>query len=462
MSEKNEEAKSTEPIEETEKVEKIENAKSKENKEKTENTKNNETIEKEEKETKKEKKGKKGKVILILIIILLVIALAAVGGYFAYQYIEESKPIEQEWADTYYNYIKGSDEEEASESRKIQNDSKIGFIEVADIEDPVMFVEYEKDDEYVSDVYYINEGKVSNVINLGVGDIELLYDIDKKEYDWYIHTKTDTTDTYTKLSAQIFGEDTQTTEETSTEKNSETTNNTEYTFTKGEEVSVETVDGDKISMPKFDTVFIETDVEIDTVDYNENMTNKELKETIEEGVDKYKTEEEIITEDTKNKVTNKENEITEKQEEMKQAEEEKEKAEEEARKKAEEEAKKGLKVGNYTLKYGTYTCDVDGVGSVGGTYVIKEDGTFSFSNNWSNINNERFTDTGSGTYKTYFSTGDDYDSTQAWIIEFNFSNYYSTYLPSNSYKTEYNAFDVTGNNKFEYRQSVGTFTYQGN
>ena len=443
MSEKKEETKSTEPIEETEKVEKVEkveNAKSKENKEKTENAESEEGV---------KKKGK-GKIFLIFIIILFVIAIAAVGGYFAYQYIEESKPIEQEWADIYYNYIKGSDEEVKNESTKIQNDSKIGFIEVADVDEPVMIVEYEKDDEDVSDVYYINEGKVSNVINLGEADIELLYDIDKKEYDWYTHTKTDTTDTYTKLSSKILGEDENKEEET------------EYSFEEDEEISVETVDGDTISIPKFDTIFIETNVDIDKVDYNENMTNKELKETIEEGVDKYKTEEEIITEDIKNDVTDKENKVTEKQEEMKQAEEEKKKAEEEARKKAEEEAKKGLKVGSHTLQYGTYSCDEPGVGSVGGTYVIKQDGTFTFSNNWSNIDNEKFTDTGSGTYKTYFSTGDDYDPKQAWIIEFQFNNYHSTYAPSNSYKTEYNVFDVTGNNTFQYRQSVGTFTYQGN
>lgn len=363
MSEKKEETKSTEPIEETEKVEKVEkveNAKSKENKEKTENTESEEGV---------KKKGK-GKIFLIFIIILFVIAIAAVGGYFAYQYIEESKPIEQEWADIYYNYIKGSDEEVKNESTKIQNDSKIGFIEVADVDEPVMIVEYEKDDEDVSDVYYINEGKVSNVINLGEADIELLYDIDKKEYDWYTHTKTDTTDTYTKLSSKILGEDENKEEET------------EYSFEEDEEISVETVDGDTISIPKFDTIFIETNVDIDKVDYNENMTNKELKETIEEGVDKYKTEEEIITEDIKNDVTDKENKVTEKQEEMKQAEEEKKKAEEEARKKAEEEAKKGLKVGSHTLQYGTYISDVAGMDStMYGTITLNPDKTFHIKAN---------------------------------------------------------------------------------
>ena len=363
MSKKNEEAKSTEPIGETEKVEKVEkveNAKSKENKEKTENTKSEEGV---------KKKGK-GKIFLIFIIILFVIAIAAGGGYFAYQYIEESKPIEQEWADTYYNYIKGSDEEEASETTKIQNNSKIGFIEVADVEEPVMIVEYEKDDENVSDIYYINNGTVDNVISLNDSDIELLYDIDKKEYDWYTHTKTDTTDTYTKLSAQILGE------------NKDKEEETEYSFEEDEKISVETVDGDTISMPKFDTVFIETDVEIDTVNYNENMTNKELKETIKEGANKYKTEEEMITEDIKNDVTEKENNVIEKQEEMKQAEEEKKKAEEEARKKAEEEAKKGLKVGSHTLQYGTYISDVAGMDStMYGTITLNPDKTFHIKAN---------------------------------------------------------------------------------
>lgn len=374
MSEKNEETKSTEPIEETEKVE---NAKSKENKEKTENTKNNEAIEKEEKETKKEKKGKKGKVILILIIILLVIVVATGGGYFAYQYIEENKPIEQEWADTYYHYIKDTNEEGKSEDEKIQNNSEIGFIEVSDIDDPVMIVEYEKDDEDVLDVYYINEGKVSNVINLGEADIELLYDMNKKEYDWYTHTKTDTKDTYTKLSAQILGE------------NKDKEEETEYSFEKDEKITVETVDGDTISISKFDTMFIETDAKIDTVDYHEDMTNKELKETIEKGVTQYKPEEELITEDIKNDVTEKENKVTEKQEEMQQAEEEKKKAEEEARKKAEEEAKKkaeeeakGLKVGSHTLQYGTYISDVAGMDStMYGTITLNPDKTFHIKAN---------------------------------------------------------------------------------
>lgn len=282
----------------------------------------------------KAEKKRKGKIIIISIIILLVIVIAAVGGYFAYEYIELKKPIEQEWADTYYNYIKGSDEEDTTESSKIQNNSEISFIEVAEIENPIMLVEYEKDEKAYTDIYYINDGTVNNIINLDISNVELLYDISTKKYDWYTHTETDTTDTYKKVSTQILGEAIQTNKATSetTVEGAATENQTEATectFTKGEELSVETVDGNKISLPKFDTVFVKTEVEVGKVDYNEDMTDKELKATIVEGVNKYKTEEEIITEEVKNEVTNKENEVTAKQEEMKQAEEEKARKEEE-------------------------------------------------------------------------------------------------------------------------------------
>lgn len=274
-------------------------------------------------------KKSKGKIIIISIIVLLVIAIAAVGGYFAYQYIEGKKPIEQEWADTYYNYIKSSNEEGILESSKIQNNSKIGFIDVPEIENPVMIVEYKKEEKTFTDIYYINDVKVNNVIDLNISNVELLYDISAKKYDWYTHTETDTNDTYQKVSTKILGENTQTTEETETEKNTETTKTTEYTFTKGEEISVDTIEGDKMAIPKFDTVFVKTDIEIGKVDYSEEMSNKELKSAIIEGGDKYKTKEEMITEEVKTEVMQKVAEVENKKQEMEIAKEEKAKKEEE-------------------------------------------------------------------------------------------------------------------------------------
>ena len=110
------------------------------------------------------------------------------------------------------------------------------------------------------------------------------------------------------------------------EENKDKEEETEYSFEKDEKITVETVDGDTISISKFDTMFIETDAKIDTVDYHEDMTNKELKETIEKVLRNINLEEELITEDIKNDVTEKENKVTEKQEEMQQAEEGKEKS----------------------------------------------------------------------------------------------------------------------------------------
>ena len=103
----------------------------------------NENKEQEKVETKNKPKGHK-KTIAIVCIIIIVLIVAVVGGYFAYEYIELKQPIEQEWADTYYQYIKGSDEGE-TENNKIQNHSKISFIEVEKVEDPVMLVDYEKE-----------------------------------------------------------------------------------------------------------------------------------------------------------------------------------------------------------------------------------------------------------------------------------------------------------------------------
>ena len=393
------------------------------------------------------KKKAKGKITIICILVLFVIAIAAVGGYFAYQYIEEKKPIEQEWADTYYNFIKGSDEENSSDT-KIKNNSKIGFIDVEKIENPVMIVEYKKEEKTYTDIYYINDGKVNNVINLDADNVELLYDINTKQYDWYTHIETETNDTYKKISTQISGENT----ETSTEDKA-MEENTEYTFTKGEEISVETVDGNKIAIPKFDTVFVETEVEVGKVDYHVDMKDKELKTAIIEGVDKYKTEEEMITEEVKNEVINKENEVKEKQEEMKKAEEEKAKreaeekarAEEEARKKAEEEAAKGLQVGNHTLKYGTYKgtesqYDVGGMLTAEITITLKQDGTYTLkSSNTSLVSNS------SGTYNVEKNIYPGISGTH--ILKLSSGNFYA----------------ITGNNTLQVPAGSGaTFTYQGN
>lgn len=312
---------------------------------------------------------KKNKIIIITIIILVVIVASAIGGYFVYKHTEAQKPIEQGWANTYYNYIK------KDSNGNIQDNSKLSFIEVKNIQEPVMLVEYNKENKTNTDIYYINDGTVKNIIDLGITDVELLYDISNQKYDWYTHKETESADIYKKVSSQIAGETTEpentventitnnteptnTTESTNTAEstnptanstepanateNSNTTNTTEstnatetdgeYTFAKGEEITEAKTDGSQISIPKFDTIFVKADTDLDKIDYKKDMEDKELKTAIAEGANKYKTEDEIITDEIKAETTQKVIEVEQKKQEMETAKAEKEKAEEEAMK----------------------------------------------------------------------------------------------------------------------------------
>ena len=327
---------------------------------------------------KEKKSGSKKTKIIIAIILILVIIASAVGGYFIYQYTEGQKPIEQGWANTYYNYIK------KDSNGNIQDNSKLSFIEVKNIQEPVMLVEYNKENKTNTDIYYINDGTVKNIIDLGITDVELLYDISNQKYDWYTHKETESADIYKKVSSQIAGETTEpentventitnnteptnTTESTNTAnstepantaestnptanstepanatENSNTTNTTEstnatetdgeYTFAKGEEITEAKTDGSKISIPKFDTIFVKADTDLDKIDYKKDMEDKELKTAIAEGANKYKTEDEIITDEIKAETAQKVTEVEQKKQEMETAKAEKEKAEEEAMK----------------------------------------------------------------------------------------------------------------------------------
>ena len=321
---------------------------------------------------------KKSKIIIITIIVLVVIVASAIGGYFVYKHTEAQKPIEQGWANTYYNYIK------KDSNGNIQDNSKLSFIEVENIQEPVMLVEYNKENKTNTDIYYINDGTVKNIIDLGITDVELLYDISNQKYDWYTHKETESSDIYKKVSSQIAGETTEpentventitnnteptnTTESTNTAnstepantaestnptanstepantiENSNTTNTTEstnatetdgeYTFAKGEEITEAKTDGSQISIPKFDTIFVKADTDLDKIDYKKDMEDKELKTAIAEGANKYKTEDEIITDEIKAETAQKVTEVEQKKQEMETAKAEKEKAEEEAMK----------------------------------------------------------------------------------------------------------------------------------
>ncbi len=461
-------------------------------------TKQEETEKAEKQSEVKEKKNKKSKAPIIVTVIILIVLIIAVVGYFIWQNIKKNETVGTTWGDTYYAFLKAGMESESKEMKEDfygihdnMEDVTLQFIDIEENAAPVMIMNYKEEGDNYVNVYNIQgEQNVYNRIVSEPSDVELLYNISLDKYIWYIHIDKENSDVYSPitLGETTMTNSTQENNNTITENsnniannnivNENTVNNTtsenlvsagtpeEITIEKGEETVQETVDGDKITISKFDETFVKPEVEESTqisVDLN-NIDG--LKETMEETVNGYKQEEDIVTEEVKTEVTGQvekiesiQQDIKDAQEEIKEKEAEEKRKAEEAKKKAEEEARNaGAKAGSYTLKYGTYTPDIEGPAA--GEYTINSDGTFTYKNNWENVNGEKYTDTGSGTYRVYYSEGDLYDDTQCWVISFSYTKYHSTYEPSNELPINNNdiVFDITGNNKFQYRQSIGTWT----
>lgn len=341
----------------------------------------NETVKSDNiKKDETKKKSKKGLIIAISIIVVLVLIGASIGGYFLYKKIQLEKPLDVAWGQTYYTYLKSIAEDEGKKESYGFNNStntKIEFCDIEIEEEPVMVISYEKDDENYSNIYYIkDDGTVYELTYSFPTDVEMLYSIEEKEYNWYLVSKEENVAEYTPIQNKIIKSEGKEVEE------DELPN--EYTIKDDDKTTVETVDGEEISIDKFDETFIKPDIEDTSIDFDFNLIEEKLKEAIENLVNDYKNNDQIITDEVKEAVTEKETEIINKQEEMEKAKDEveKKKAEEEAKRKAEEEAKKGFKVGNHRLKYGTYKSDVYIMdSSMYGTITLNQDGTFHIKAN---------------------------------------------------------------------------------
>ena len=286
---------------------------------------------KEEKKKKKDKRPltKKKKIILIICITILFILLVTLGGYLGWSWYQTTRTTGSTWGDTYYSYIVDS-KEKKEKKNKFPEEATIEFIQVSDIKDPIMVVSHEKKKETYTDIYHINKDEVENVISIASSDVELLYEIETKKYNWYVHSSNDEKEEYTKVEEMI-------------EKESPSAN---YTFDLDEKITVETVENEELSIPKVDTIFVKPDISINEIKYQDDMNNKELKDSMVEGVEKYQPTKEITTDKVKEEVEKEVEKVTKKQEEL-------EKAQEEVKKKQEEEAMK-ITSSNIQTKIGTH------------------------------------------------------------------------------------------------------------
>ncbi len=292
-------------------------------------------------EKKKDKTNNK-KILWIILPIILIILI--VGGIFLKQYLDLKKPIKEDWGQTYYVYLKDKTNKEIELPDNMKN-AKINFYNLDELKEPVMAINYEEADKNYTNVYYINNEKINIVNYQQESEIEFLYNIENKEYDYYIHTKQDDSDAYKALGEQIAA----LTNENNEENNKTVEDSTEYLFKDDDKTTATNSEGNDIEISKFDETFVEVETEDNSVDYDLQLKEKELKETIEDAVNKYETKDEIITEDVKSHVDEQVKEVEKKQEDIKKIEEEK------AKKEAlEKELALGYKIGNYRLKYGTY------------------------------------------------------------------------------------------------------------
>ncbi len=355
--------------------------------------------------------NKKFKIIIPIIVLLLIVAIVGgIGGYYIYQNHEKNKTVGTEWGDKYHVYLKTAMQDtQADRNEKYGmpidiKDTKIQFIETEKNEVPKMALTYDLEGNKYTNIYYISDDDtISYKSYKQPSTLQLLYNIELKQYIWYMHIVEGNNHSYQAIETK--SEETNTeentianeiTNETNTETATKIEQNAEYTFTDEEMKSQEVAEGEIPTISKFEETFVIPEIEDNetSIDLNSTVDEKVLKEAVKGAVESYKSQDEIITEETKEKTEEKLKELETKHEEIKKAEEAKKKAEEEARikaeeeakKKAEEEAAKGLKVGNFTLKYGTYAFNMPNGGENGktlkSTITLKPNGVFHITANF--------------------------------------------------------------------------------
>lgn len=278
--------------------------------------------------------SKKAKVIAIVI---LVVIIAVLVGCFTYKYIQKSKSTGTEWGDKYYIYLKEAKEKNAEERQvnygitELMENPKIQFCSFEENKEPQMTISYMQDGRNFTNIYYINsEGNVSYMLFDQPSQAELLYNIELKQYIWYLHLTSEGEDgqntEYYKPIENVLKEFENSNSNNDDIKTGEIS--AEYNFSSDEMTS--NTEGEIPTISKFDETFIKTEVdESMEKDFNLDMDEKEFKDLVTEVVGGFKTNDQIITEEVKKDIDNKVNELETKKEEIKVAVEEKAKKDEE-------------------------------------------------------------------------------------------------------------------------------------
>ena len=150
-----------------------------------------------------------------------------------------------------------------------KNANKNSFYEVKDVKQPVMVINYQKDKQDYSNVYYISDDKVNVIVYNQPSTVELLYNIENKKYDYYLHVKDKDTNRYKTIAQQIN-------DRINELKDSKTIRpeEAEYSFKDDDVDKVTDVNGKEIILTKFDETFIKPDVKEKKIEYNFDLEEK--------------------------------------------------------------------------------------------------------------------------------------------------------------------------------------------
>ena len=258
----------------------------------------------------------KKKVLLIVIpIVLAVIILAAAVVGLILVFKNKDKSVGTKWGDTYYAYLKEATSEKDLKSAEERygmmldmKDAKLQFCEVEENEDPAMIMTYEKNKSRYVNVYQITEDdKVSYIAYKQPTEVEYLYNIEKDEYSWYVHTTETNKDSYSSLKNVVSNMK----ENSKKSEKSDNVNIAEieadYTIEKDKAtVTQKTEDGKEISITKFDEIFVKPEIEPNKqIDFDIDISEKELKNSIKSAVKDYEKESKKITDEIKEAVNKK-------------------------------------------------------------------------------------------------------------------------------------------------------------
>ena len=321
---------------------------------------------------------------ILFIILPIITMILVVSAVITVLYLHDNKSVGSAWGDTYYAYLKEAINEKDSNvaeqkygTKLDMSDAKIQFCEVINDENPAMIMKYNKEDNQYINIYQIdNESKVVYIAFKQSANIEYLYNIEKGKYDWYIHEDGPKSDSYCSLENVV-------TNLKDSSKKSEKSNminiaeiHTDYAIRKDEEnVQQETVSGTTLTANKWDSIFVNPEIEPNkSIDFKVDMNEKDLKKSMMSAVKEYKKDSEKLTDDIKDEVQIYANESKMKYQELETA-----KKELEAKRAAEEEANRSLKIGEFTLKFGKY---IGEDASAGSTLILNKDGTCEYTTNW--------------------------------------------------------------------------------